>query len=87
MSVTRSTNDTHRGARSPSPTPEGPARDNPIAEPRTSTTRSEPSAPASAGAIGRHNEPGSWPACTCPAQPPSKAGGAGPGVEKGTTAS
>ena len=43
--------------------------------PRTGTTRSEPSAPASAGASGRHNEPGSRP---CAAQPHSKAGGASP---------
>ena len=34
------------------------------------------SAPASAGASGRHNEPGSRPASACPAQPPSKSGGA-----------
>ena len=34
--------------------------------------------PASAGASGRHNEPGSRPASACPAQPPSKAGGASP---------
>ena len=56
----------------------GPARDNPISGPRTGTTRSEPSAPASAGARGRHNEPGCPPPCVCPAQPPSKAGGASP---------
>ena len=31
--------------------------------------------PPSAGASGRHNKPGSRPASTCPAQPPSKAGG------------
>ena len=77
-SVTGSTHANHRSARSPRPTPEGPARDNPIAGPGTGTTRSEPSAPASAGASGRHNEPGSWPASACPAQPPSKAGGASP---------
>ena len=77
-SVTGSTHANHRSARSPRPTPEGPARDNPIAGPRTGTTRSEPSAPASAGACGRHNEPGSQPASACPAQPPSKAGGANP---------
>ena len=46
-------------------------------------TRSEPSAPTSGGASGRHNEPGSRPASACPAQPPSKA----PGKGKGTTAS
>ena len=50
-----------------------PQTSNPIAGPRTGTTRSEPSAPASAGASGRHNEPGSRPASACPAQPPSKA--------------
>ena len=77
-SVTRSTHANHRSARSPRPTPEGPARDNPIAGPRTGTTRSGPSAPATAGASGRHNEPGSRPASACPAQPPSRAGGASP---------
>ena len=79
-SVTGSTHANHRSARSPRPTPEGPGRDNPIAGPRTGTTRSEPSAPASAGASGRHKEPGSRPASACPAQPPSKAGGASPRV-------
>ena len=79
-SVTRSTHANHRSARSPRPTPEGPARDNPIAGPRTGTTRSEPSVPASAGASGMHNEPGSRPASACPAQPPSKAEGASPRV-------
>ena len=74
--VTGSTHANHRSARSPRPTPEGPARDNPIAGPRTGTTRSEPSVPASAGASGRHNEPSFRPASACPAQPPSKAGGA-----------
>ena len=77
-SVTGSTHANHCSARSPRPTPEGPARDVPIAGPRTGTTRSEPSAPASAGASGRHNEPGSRPASACPAQPPSKARGASP---------
>ena len=77
-SVTGSTHTNHRSAPSPRPTPEGPARDNPIAGPRTGTTRSEPSAPASAGASGRHNEPGSRRASACPVQPPSKAGGASP---------
>ena len=38
----------------------------------------EPSAPASAGASGRHNEPGSRQASACPAQPPTKAVGASP---------
>ena len=50
----------------------------PIAGPRTGTTQSEPSVPASAGASGSHNETGSRPASACPAQPPSKAGGASP---------
>ena len=68
----------HRSARSPRPTPEGPNRDNPIAGPRTRTTRSEPSTPALAGASGRHQEPGSRPASMCPAQPPSKSGGESP---------
>ena len=76
--MTGSSHANQRSARSPRPTPEGPARDNPIAGPRAGTTRSEPSAPASAGASGRHNEPGSRPASACPAQPPSKAGGASP---------
>ena len=77
-SVTGSTHGDHRRARSPRPTPEGTARDNAIAGPRTGVTRSEPSAPPSAEASGRHNEPGSRPASTCPAQPSSKAGGASP---------
>ena len=76
--MTGSTHANHRSAGSPRPTPEGPARDYPIAGPRKGTTRSEPSAPASAGASGRHKEPGSRPAFACPAQPPSKAGGASP---------
>ena len=67
---------------SPRPTPEGPARDNPIAGPQKGTTRSEHSTPASAGASGRHNEPGSRPASACPAQPPSKAGGGSPRLWK-----
>ena len=77
-SVTGFIHANHRSASSPRPTPEGPARDNPIAGPQTGTTRSEPSAPALAGASGRHNEPGSWPASACPAQPPSKSGGDSP---------
>ena len=74
--MTGYTHANHRSARSPRPTLEGPARDNRIAGPRMGTARSEPSAPASAGASGRHNEPGPRPASACPAQPPSKAGGA-----------
>ena len=77
----------HRSARSPGPKREGPARREPIAGPRRGTTRSKSSAPASAGASGRQNEPGSLPAFACPAQPPSRAGGASPRVVKGTTAS
>ena len=46
--------------------------------PQTGTTRSEPSAPAWAGAGGRHNEPGSRPASTLPAQLPSKGWGDSP---------
>ena len=80
--VTGSTHANHRSARSPRPTPEGPARDNPIAGPRTGMTRREPSAPASAGASGRHNVPGSRPASACPAQQPSKAGERHHGVGK-----
>ena len=77
-SVTGSTHANHRSAGSPRPTPEGPARDNPIAGHQTGTMRSEPSAPASAGASGRHNEPGSRPDSACPAQLPSKSGGESP---------
>ena len=76
--MTGSTHANYRSARSPRPTPEGPARDNPIARPRTGTARSVPSAPVSAGASGRHNDPGCRPASACPAQSPSKAGGASP---------
>ena len=76
--MTGSTHANHRSARSPRPTLEGPARDNPITGPRPGTTRSKPSAPPSAGVCGRHNETGSRPASTCPAQPPSKAGAASP---------
>ena len=78
-SVTGSTHSNHRSARSPRPTPEGPARDNPIAGPRTGTARSEPSAPASLGASGRHNDLSSRPASACPAQLPSKYWGESPG--------
>ena len=92
-SVTGSTHANNHSACSPRPTPEGPSRDNPITGPGTGTTRSEPSAPASAGASGRHNESGSRPASACPAQPPSKAGGTSPrggerhhGVQKVTGA-
>ena len=81
--MTGSPHANHRSARSPRRTPEEHARDNPIAGPQTGTTRSAPSVPASVGVSGRHNEPGSRPACACPAQPPSKAGGEGPrGGEK-----
>ena len=67
------------------PKPEGPTRDKPIVGPRTGTTRSEPSAHATAGVSSRQHEPGFWPASTCPAQPPSKAGGRAPGLGEGTT--
>ena len=77
-SVTGSTPASHRSARSPRPTPEGPARDNPIAGPRAGTMRSEPSAPASVGATGRNKEPGSRQTSMCPTQPPSRSGGASP---------
>ena len=76
--MTGSTHANHRSAHSPRPTPEEPARDSPIAGPRKGTTRSKASVPASGGGSRRHNEPGSRPASACPAQPPSKAGGAGP---------
>ena len=42
------------------------------------TTRSQPSVPATTGASGRHHEPGSGLASTCPAQPPSKSRDASP---------
>ena len=53
-------------ARSPRLTPQGPARDNPIAGPRTGRTRNKPRAPAPVGASGRHKEPSSWPASVKP---------------------
>ena len=52
--------------------------DNSIAGLRTGTTCSEPTAAASAAARERHKEPGSRPASTRRAQPPSKSGGATP---------
>ena len=76
--MTGSTDANQRDARSPRPTPEGPARGNPIAGPRTGTTRSEPTAPASAEATGRHKEPGPRPASKCSSQAPGKSGGASP---------
>ena len=82
VSVTGSTHANHRSTRSPRPTPEGPARDNPMAGPRTGTTRREPTAAASAAATGRHKEPGSQSASTCPAQTPSNSGGASPRGEE-----
>ena len=80
-SVTGSTHANSLSARRPRSRPEVPARDGPIAGPRTGTTRSHPSALASAGASGRHREPGCRPASTCPAQPPGKAGGDSPQSE------
>ena len=74
--MTGSTHANHHSARSPRPTPEGPARDNPITGPLVGTTRSEPSPAASAAASGRHKEPSSWPASTCAAQAPGKSWGA-----------
>ena len=53
----------------------GTQQGQPEGGPRTGTTRSKPSSPASAGASGRHKDPGSRPASLFPAQPPSKAGG------------
>ena len=76
--MTGSTHANHRSARSLRPTPEEPARENPIGGPQTGTTQSESSPPTLAGASGRHNEPDSRPASACPVQPPSKAGGASP---------
>ena len=76
--MTAFTHANHRSASSPRPTPEGPASDSPIGEPQPGITRSDPNAPAPAGASGRHNEPGTRPTSACPAQPPSKAGGASP---------
>ena len=81
-SVTGSTHANHRSASNPRPTAVGPARDNPIAGRRAGTTQSESSAPASAGASNRHNEPGSRPASARPAQPPSKSGGKSPRDEE-----
>ena len=75
-SVTGSTHANHRSARSPRPTPHGPARNNPVTGPETGTTRRKHSAAASAAASRRHKEPGPQPASTCPAQPPSKSGSA-----------
>ena len=77
-SVTGLSHANHGSARGPKLTPEGPARNIPFARPRTSTARSEPSAPASAATSGRQNEPGSGPASARPAQPPSKSRGEGP---------
>ena len=74
--MTGSKHTNHCSARSPRATPEGPARDNPIAGSRTGTTQSEPSAPASAGASSRHKKPCSRPASTCRAHPPRNSGGA-----------
>ena len=42
------------------------------------TTQRAPSTPASAGASGRHHEPGPRPASTCPAQTPSRSGDESP---------
>ena len=70
--MTGSTHEKHRSARSPRPTQEGPASDNPITGPRTRMTQSEPGTRASAGASGRHNEPGCRPASAYPAQPASR---------------
>ena len=81
-SLTGSTHANHCSGRRRRPTPEGPAMDNPIAGPRTGTKRSELSAPASAGASGRHNQPSSQPASACAAQLPSKARSASPRVRK-----
>ena len=76
--MTGSTHANNRSVHTPRPKPEGPATDNPIRGPRTGMTRSKPGPLASAGASGRHKGPGSRPASTCPAQPPSKAGGDSP---------
>ena len=74
--VTGSTHANHHSARSTRPTLQGLARENPIMGPRMGTMQSQPSAPFLARASGRHNEPRPRPASACPAQPPSKAGGA-----------
>ena len=86
-SVIGSTHANHRSAHSPRPTPEGPARDNPIAGPRTGTTQSEPSAPASAGASGRHNELFPGPPQRAPRSQPIKPGAQALGLGEGTTVS
>ena len=85
--MTGSTRANHRSARSPRPTPEGRARDNPIADPRARTTRSEPSAPASAGASGRHNDPVLSRPPRAPRSHPVKPGVEAPGMGKDTRAS
>ena len=56
----------------------GTRQGQPHREHQIGTTRSEPRAPASAGASGRHNEPGSRPASTCPAQSPTSPGSPSP---------
>ena len=85
-SVTGSTHANHRSARSPRPMPEGPARDNPIAGPRTGTTRSEPSASSRRGPAAGTKSPVLGRPPRAPRSRPVKPGAQAPGVGKGTTA-
>ena len=76
--MTGSTHAHQPSARSPRPTPDGPARDNLIAGPRTGTMRSEPTAAPLAAATCRHKERSSRPASACRGQLPSKSAGVSP---------
>ena len=77
----------HRSAHSPRPTPEGPARDNPIAGPRAGTTRSEPSASATARGQRHTMSPVLRRPPRAPRSHPVMPGAHPPGVKNGTTAS
>ena len=77
-SVTGSTQANNRSARSPRPTPVDPQGTIPSRGPERVRRGASPAPLARKGASGRHNEPGSRPASTCPAQPPGKTGGASP---------
>ena len=85
--MTGSTHANHRSTRSPRPTLEGPARDNPIAGPRTGTTRSSPAPPPWRGpAAGTMGLVLGRPPRAARSHP-VKLGAPAPGVGKGTTAS
>ena len=85
--MTGSTHANHRTVRSPRPTPEGPARDNPIAGPRTGTTgasppplpRQRPRAGTKSPVLGRPPR--------ALRRRPVNPGAQAPGVHKGTTVS